>query len=321
MRGTPLAGRWPSVAAAIQDQPRARPCRRKPPAARSGRSRRAEAAPSVDGRRGRDRASPRSRGSTSATFRPPAGACPSWFATRPRSTRPSSGCATLTQPVAPDRQSRLGRAGRRFDAGRPDPDAERNGAGAEGCDGRRPRRRAPPHRPGGNQGNHRRHRGRQPDPRRGSGRRGSRSAQEADRPDGAARVQARRPVGQSAGRPAGPRAARQPGASDGRRQRLHRGQAPGDGLGRPAYRRQAELRPGRAAGHRHHLQHRGRAALRPRRRRRMSASRSRSSSTTRSCRRRTSTSRSSAAARRSAAASPSRARTISRSASRRASCR
>ena len=38
----------------------------------------------------------------------------------------------------------------------------------------------------------------------------------------------------------------------GRRQRLHGGQAPRDGLGRPADRRQAELRPGRPARHRHH---------------------------------------------------------------------
>ena len=47
---------------------------------------------------------------------------------------------------------------------------------------------------------------------------------------------------------AGPRAAGQPGAADGRRHRRDRGQAPGDGLGRPAGRRQAELRPGRPAG-------------------------------------------------------------------------
>ena len=111
------------------------------------------------------------------------------------------------------------------------------------------RRRIDPRR---HQGNHRHHRGRQPHPRRGAGRRGSRSAEEADRPDRAARVQAGRPVRRSAGRPAGPRAAGQPGAADGRRHRLHRGQAPGDGLGRPADRRQAELRPGRPAGHRHH---------------------------------------------------------------------
>ena len=37
---------------------------------------------------------------------------------------------------------------------------------------------------------------------------------------------------------AGPRAAGQPGAADGRRHRLHGGQAPGDGFGRPADRRQ-----------------------------------------------------------------------------------
>ena len=95
------------------------------------------------------------------------------------------------------RQSRLGRAGRRFDARRPDPDRERHGAGAEGRDGRRARRRPPPHRSRRDQGNHRHHRRRQPDPGRGAGRRGSRSAEEADRPDRAARVQARRPVGQS----------------------------------------------------------------------------------------------------------------------------
>ena len=75
------------------------------------------------------------------------------------------------------------------------------------------------------------------------------------------------------------------------------------------------------AGHRHHLQYRRRAPLRPGRPRRMSASRSPSSSTTRCCRRPTSTSRSSAGARRSAAVSPSRARTTSRSRSPRASCR
>ena len=74
-----------------------------------------------------------------------------------------------------DRQPRLGCAGRRFDADRPDSDAERHGPGAEGCDDRRSRRRPPPHRSRRDQGNHRRHRGRQPDPRRGSGRRGSRA--------------------------------------------------------------------------------------------------------------------------------------------------
>ena len=93
------------------------------------------------------------------------------------------------------------------------------------------RRRIDPRR---HQGNHGHHRRRQPDPGRGSGRRESRAAEGADRPDGAARVQAGRPLGQSAGRPAGPRAAGQPGAADGRRRRRHRGQAPGDGFGRPA---------------------------------------------------------------------------------------
>ena len=124
-----------------------------------------------------------------------------------------------------------------------------------------------------------------------------------------------------AGRPAGPRAAGQPGAADGRRHRLHGGQAPGDGFGRPADRRQAELRPGRPAGHRRSSSTPPARAASAGRRRRTSTSRSRSSSTTRSCRRRTSTSRSSAAGRRSTAASPSRARTTSPSASPRASCR
>ena len=206
---------------------------------------------------------------------------------------------TLTKPLAADRQPRLGRAGRRFDPHRHDSDADRHRPGAQGRDGRRPRRRPPPHRSRRHQGNHRRHRGRQPHPRRGAGSRGSRSAEEADRPDRPARIQAGRPDRQPAGRPAGPRAAGQPGAADGRRHRLHGGQAPRDGLGRPADRRHARAstrtagptstssstRPARAA-----------SAASPRK---MSASRSRSSSTTRSCRRRTSTNRSSAARRRS----------------------
>ena len=48
------------------------------------------------------------------------------------------------------------------------------------------------------------------------GRRGSRGAEAADRPDRAARVQAGRPDGQPADVHAGPRAAGQPGAADGR---------------------------------------------------------------------------------------------------------
>ena len=40
------------------------------------------------------------RASRSATSRPPADGCRSWSATRPRSMPRSSGCATLTQPVA-----------------------------------------------------------------------------------------------------------------------------------------------------------------------------------------------------------------------------
>ena len=56
---------------------------------------------------------------------------------------------TLTQPVGAHRQPRLGRAGRRFDPNRADSDGERNGPGAQGRDGRRPRRRPPPNRPGG----------------------------------------------------------------------------------------------------------------------------------------------------------------------------
>ena len=100
-------------------------------------------------------------------------------------------------------------------------------------------------------------------------------------------------------------------AADGRRQRPHRGQAPGDGLGRPDRRRptRASTRTaGRTSRSPSTPPARAASAERPRR---MSASRSRSSSTTRSCRRRPSTSRSSAATRRSPAASPSRAPTTS----------
>jgi preprotein translocase subunit SecD len=59
---------------------------------------------------------------------------------------------------------------------------------AEGRDERRARRRPAANRSGRNQGNHRRHRGRQPCPRRSAGRRKSRRAEEADRPDGAPRI-------------------------------------------------------------------------------------------------------------------------------------
>ena len=124
-----------------------------------------------------------------------------------------------------------------------------------------------------------------------------------------------------AGRPAGPRAAGQPGLADGRRHRLHGGQAPRDGLRRPADRRQAGLRPGRPPRHQHQVQHRRRPPLRardagecrqavrdhPRRQDPVGAEYQRADP------RRPGADH--------AAASPSRARTTSPSASRRASCR
>ena len=168
-----------------------------------------------------------------------------------------------TRPVALTGQPRLGRPGGRFDAHRSDPNAERHGqALKDAMSVARDvvRRRIDP---GGTKEITVITEGGDRILVQVPGRRGPRSAQEIDRPDRAARVQARRPVGQSAGRPAGPRPARQPGAADGRRHRRHGGQAPGDGVGRPADRRPAGLRPGRPAGHQHQVQHRRRPPLRP----------------------------------------------------------
>ena len=151
-----------------------------------------------------------------------------------------------------------------FDPDRADADAKRVAARDARRDVGRPRRGPPPYRPAGHQGNHRHQPGHRPDPRRGSGRRGSRGAEEPDRPDRAPGIQAGRPDRRPEPGRAGPCSGGKPGPADGRGRRQHRGQAPGDGFGRPAGRRQADLRPGRPRRRFHQLQHRGRAAFRPR---------------------------------------------------------
>ena len=203
------------------------------------------------------------RESTSANLDRRRAACRSWSATRPRSTPRSSGCATLTKPVAltgnRDWDVQVVDSTRIVLTPTPSGTAQ---ALKDAMSVARDvvRRRIDP---GGTkeitvvtEGNNR-------ILVEVPGVENPEAAQEADRPDRPARVQAGRPFGQPRRRPAGPRAAGQPGAADGRRHRRDRGQAPGDGLGRPADRRQAGLRPGRPAGHRDHLQHRRRAALRP----------------------------------------------------------
>ena len=93
----------------------------------------------------------------------------------------------------------------------------------------------------GTQGDHRHQPGRRPDPRRGAGRRGSRGAEEFDRPDRQARVQAGRPHRRSEPGCTGTCTRGQPGAADGRGRRLHRGEAPRDGRRRSAGRCQASF--------------------------------------------------------------------------------
>ena len=185
------------VAAAVQDQPRPRPRRRKPLAARGrcSATRRSSAS-----RRWRIR----SRPSFAAIPRidvgdiSTAGGRLSFMVRDPTQVDAAvERMRNLTQPVAPT-------GNRDWDVQVIDstrivltPTAERHRASAQGRDGRRPRRRSPPHRSRRHQGNHRHHRGRQPDPGPSARGRGSRSAEEADRPDRAARIQAGRPVRQS----------------------------------------------------------------------------------------------------------------------------
>ena len=147
--GDAECGQLAEVASAIQDQPRPRPCRRQPPAAR-GRCPATRRSSGCSRWRTRSRPSFAAiRASTSATFRPPAGACPSWSAIRRRSMPRSSGLRDLTQPV--------GLTGKRdwdvqvveFDADRFD--ARPSAGSTRRCKDamtRRARRRPAPHRSG-----------------------------------------------------------------------------------------------------------------------------------------------------------------------------
>ena len=143
--GTPLGAQLAQVVAAVQDQPWSRPCRRKPPAARGRRSRRAEAAAPGDGGFGRDRASPRPEDRYRRHFHRRRAL--SFMVRDPTQVDAAvERMRNLTQPVALT-------GNRDWDVqvvdstrDRPDADAERHGAGAEGRDERRPRRRSPPHR-------------------------------------------------------------------------------------------------------------------------------------------------------------------------------
>ena len=225
------------------DQPRARSRRRQPLAARGRFARRRQAAACGQGRGGHHRPSPRrsaDRDRRRLDRRRPA----ELHGPRFGPGRCRGRTDARAEPAGrPQRQPRLGRPRGRFDPHRTDPDRGRQRPRAQGCDDRRARRRPPPHRSAGHQGNHRHQPGRAADPRPGARRRGSRSAEGADRPDRAARIQARRSRGRPQPRRAGPRAGGQPGAADGRWRR-DRGQAPRDGVGRPVGRRAPGVRPG-----------------------------------------------------------------------------
>ncbi len=169
----------------------------------------------------------------------------------------------LTQPVGLTGSRDWEVTHRRRQPDRPDADRIGRQAGADQFADRCPRRGPPPNRSGRNQGNHGHQPGRPANFRPGARRRGSRSAEAADRPDRAARVQAGRSHRRSAAGSRRPGTAGKPGPADGRRHRRDRRPAPRDGVGRAAGRRQAGLRPGRPGGRRHHLQRRRRPPLRP----------------------------------------------------------